>query len=155
MNYFRTKTLACGLAILSSGAAFPHPTPMDDLLRPEIKVTSRLPLTVIVTIRPRENLTSATVETPNNLSGPMVQCDFGALVADQTYRCDVTGTVATYEPVFAINVTGVMVEPDGHRHLSNRALAISNPAFDSGEFRARQADAAKRASAKAVRVKPQ
>ena len=155
MSKHRYAILMAGAAALTSTGAWSHPTPMDDLLRPEIRVTSRAPLTLVVTLRPRVNLASATVETPNNASGVIVQCEYGSLVADQTYQCNVTGSASSVEAVLAVNVNGILMADDGHRHFSSRALAVPNPEFDAAEFIARQIDASKRAAAKAVRVKPQ
>ena len=150
-SFFRTLVGACTLV----ATAWSHPTPTDDLLRPEIRVTSRVPLSLVVTLRPRVNLISATVETPNNVAGASMQCEYGALVENQTYQCNVTGAAAPADSVLAVNVTGIVVEADGHRHLSSRSLAVPNPQFDSEEFRLRQLDNARRASAQAVRARPQ
>ena len=155
MSKYRSVIFVAAAAVFASANLSAHPTPTDDLLRPEIRVTSRAPLSLVVTLRPRVNLASATVETPNNASGVIVQCEYGSLVADQTYQCNVTGSASSVESVLAVNVNGVLTADDGHQHFSSRALAVPNPQFDAAEFKARQIDASRRASAKAVRVKPQ
>jgi hypothetical protein len=112
-----------------------HPMPIDDLLRPEIRVITREPFDVRVILRPRANVASATVETPNNANGRLLQCEFGALVANQIYECRVTGAAGAADPAFAINVNGVLVESDGHSHYSSRGLAVPNPNFDLERYR--------------------
>lgn len=140
------KKIFVVLALASaSTAAFTHPMPVDDLLRPKLELISRSPLTVLVTIKPRQNAAAATVETPNNLEGRVTQCEFGSLVAEQTYECRFTGAAAAQEAVLAINVNGVFRAQDGHQHLSSRSLSVVNPAFNLAEFReARRREAASR-----------
>lgn len=138
--------LALGLttviALNSIELAIPHPTPVDDLLRPRLKVLSRSPISVLVTIQPRENLSSATIETPNNVGGPLVQCAFGSLVANQSYECRLQGAVAADEPAFTIKVNGTVTESSGSQHFSSRSFAVSNPSFDRDLFRAERREEA-------------
>jgi hypothetical protein len=131
-----------------SHPSFSHPTPIDDLMRPKVQLLSRNPIRAVVTIQPRENLSSATIETPNNSEGEIVQCEFGVLVANQIYQCSVVGRANSNEAAFSINVNGVIVEQDGQRHFSSRGFSITNPTFDLDAFRAeRRQEALKRRSA--------
>jgi hypothetical protein len=115
-----------------------HPMPVDDLVRPVVKVVSRSPLVVVVTVTPRRAVSSVSIETPNNLNGPLVQCELGALVEGQKYECRVTGAAASSESSFAINVNARVVGSDGHEHVSSRSLSVSNPRFDIAEFQAQR-----------------
>lgn len=115
-----------------------HPTPVDDLVRPVVKVVSRSPLVVVVSVTPRRAVSSISIETPNNVNGPLVQCDLGALVAGQKYECRFTGAAASSESSFAINVNARVVGADGHEHVSSRSLSVSNPRFDIAEFQAQR-----------------
>jgi hypothetical protein len=115
-----------------------HPTPVDDLVRPVVKVFSRSPLVVVVSVTPRQAVSSVSIETPNNVNGPLVQCELGALVEGQKYECRVTGAAASSESSFAINVNARVVGSDGHEHISSRSLSVSNPSFDIGEFQAQR-----------------
>jgi hypothetical protein len=132
------------ITLNSIESAIAHPTPVDDLMRPRLKVLSRSPMSVIVTIQPRENLSSATVETPNNIGGPLIQCAFGSLVANQSYECRLQGAVDADEPAFTIKVNGVITEQSGGRHFSSRSFAVTNPSFDRERFRAERREEASR-----------
>ncbi|MBM4231684.1 MAG: hypothetical protein FJ184_13275 [Gammaproteobacteria bacterium] len=126
------------LAIAVIGRVEAHPTPVDDLVRPVVKVVSRSPLVLVVSVTPRQAVSSVSVETPNNLNGPLVQCAFGALVEGQKYECSVTGAAASSEASFAVNVNARVVGSDGHEHFSSRSLSVSNPSFDIEEFQAQR-----------------
>jgi len=144
----RASGSLAALLCLWSQSVSAHPTPVDDLLRPEVRVITRSPLSLRVTLRPRENVLSATVETPGNLDGRVLQCEFGALVAGQIYECRVSGAADIANPAFAITVNGVLVAPDGHRHYSSRGLSVPNPNFDLERYRAeRRREAAELKSA--------
>jgi hypothetical protein len=81
---------------------------------------------------------SVSIETPNNLNGRLVQCELGALVEGQRYECRVTGTAASSESSFAINVNARVVAADGHAHVSSRSLSVSNPNFDIDDFQSQR-----------------
>lgn len=136
LRFAMILALASFVTLSSIEPAVSHPTPVDDLLRPRLKVLSRSPMSVVVTIQPRENLSSATIETPNNVGGSLVQCTFGSLVADQSYECRLQGAVAANEPAFTIKVNGTVTESSGSQHFSSRSFAVTNPSFDKERFRA-------------------
>ena len=141
MKLVYTTIAVCFLCRL----AFSHPIQEDDLLQPKLKIVSRSPMTIIVTLKPRINVSDVRIETPDNSDGKLVQCPLGALVKDQDYECTVTGVVGNGSPVFTVSINGVVIEPDGHRHLSSRSFAVNNPQFDVEQFRAerrREAQAA-------------
>lgn len=141
--------------VTRSTLGFAHPSPVDDLMRPRVEVLSRAPMTLRVTVRPKINMSSATIETPNNALGAVVQCQFGALVADQEYECRVLGSVGVTESALSVVVNGIFVESDGHRHLSSRSLSIANPFFDIEKFRAeRRREASEKRPATLIEVIP-
>jgi hypothetical protein len=145
MNSGLDKSLIKILCIGMPLNLFSHPLPDDDLLRPKIQVVSMQPMSIVITLKPRENVSAVSVETPNNLGGRLVQCALGALVKDQDYECRVSGFADSSEAVFSISVNGVVLDADGHRHLSTRNFSITNPRFDVEDFRAerrREAQAA-------------
>ena len=154
MNTGLEKVLIMGFLAGISLSSFSHPLPNDDLLRPKIKVLSKNPMSIVVSLRPRENVSEVSIETPNNAGGRLVQCALGALVKDQDYECRVAGFADTSEAVFSISVKGIFLEADGHRHLSSRSFSITNPRFDLEEFRAerRQEAQGSRAAGKTERV---
>ena len=123
--------------------ALSHPIKTDDLLRPKIDVISLNPMVIRAIFRPRENLSAATVETPNNLSGRLMQCEFGMLVANQTYECRLQGSALTSEPVFTVRFVGVL-QMHGRQHFSSRSLSIDNPDFDRQKFSRERKELAER-----------
>ena len=115
-----------------------HPTPVDDLMRPTLRVVSRSPLVVEVQVNPRVTVSDVRIETPNNLSGVSLQCRVGSVVANQKYSCQVSGAASKTDTTFAVVVTGLVTESDGHQHFSSRSLSVINPDFDVELFRAEQ-----------------
>jgi hypothetical protein len=122
-----------------------HTLPTDDLLRPQIRVLSQSPISILVTLKPKQDVSEVSIETPNNVSGPLVQCSFGKLVKDQIYTCRLSGSADSSDPVFAVVAIAVAVEADGHRHLSSRSFSVNNPVFNIDEFRAERRQEAKAA----------
>jgi hypothetical protein len=139
MNSPRDNRFSCvwlllvASAILASAQVGGHPIQVDDLLRPKLTVISRNPIVLRATITPRENVREVTVETPNNSTGEKIQCEFGALVANQSYECRIQGEAELTDPVFTVRFNGVIVT-HGEEHLSSRSLSISNPRFDRQAF---------------------
>jgi hypothetical protein len=128
-------------SIISAGyvvVALAHPTPVDDLMRPTVRVVSQTPLVIEVQVKPRVTVSDVRIETPNNLSGVSLQCQIGAVVANQKYSCQVSGSASKTDTTFAVVVSGRVTEPDGHQHFSSRSLSVVNPAFDVELFRAEQ-----------------
>ena len=54
-----------------------------------IAVASADPVRATINLQPRIAFKAVTVELPNALGGAVKACDFGSLVAGQTYRCTV------------------------------------------------------------------
>ena len=130
--------LASSVSLGYCVSALAHPTPVDDLMRPSIRVVSRSPLVVEVQVNPRVAASDVRVETPNNLSGVSLQCVIGSVVANQKYSCEVSGAAPKTDTTFAVVVTGRVTESDGHQHFSSRSLSVINPDFDVELFRAEQ-----------------
>jgi hypothetical protein len=143
------RMFRCLLFVVLCFFVFPgvyaHPLPTDDLLRPQFQVLSQSPISIVVTLKPRQDVLEVSIETPNNVSGPLVQCSFGKLVKDQIYTCRLSGSADSSDSVFTVVANAVAVEADGHRHLSSRSFSVNNPVFNIEEFREERRQEAKSA----------
>jgi hypothetical protein len=134
LTLFISSITSAGYAVV----ALAHPTPVDDLMRPTVRVVSQTPLVIEVQVNPRVTVSDVRIETPNNLSGVSLQCQIGTVVANQKYSCQVSGSAAKTDTTFAVVVSGRVKEQDGHQHFSSRSLSVINPDFDAELFRAEQ-----------------
>jgi len=132
-RFSRVHLMFAASAILASAQVGGHPIQVDDFLQPKLTVISRNPIVLRATITPRENVREVTVETPNNSTGEKIQCEFGVLVANQSYECRIQGQAELTDPVFTVRFNGVIVT-HGEEHLSTRSLSIPNPRFDRQAF---------------------
>lgn len=157
MNSPRSSRSSCirlilaASAILASEQVGGHPIQVDDLLQPKLTVISRNPIVLKATITPRENVREVTVETPNNSTGKLMQCEFGTLVANQTYECRIQGEAESVEPVFTVRFNGVILTR-GTEHLSSRSLSVSNPNFDREAFLSERIQAAENGLRSGTRI---
>lgn len=97
-----------------------------------ISVASADPVRATVNLQPRIAFNGVTVELPNALGGAVAVCDFGSLIAGQTYRCTVTGAVADDDTGLVIAISGTRAIPiPGHDDLSYKAFTVPNPRYNS------------------------
>lgn len=97
-----------------------------------ISVASADPVRATISLQPRIAFKAVTVELPNALGGAVTVCDFGSLVAGQTYRCTVTGTVTDDDTGLVIAISGTRAVPiPGHDDVSYKAFTVPNPRYNA------------------------
>ena len=97
-----------------------------------IAVTSADPVRAIINLQPRIAFKAVTIELPNAAGGAVRACDFGSLVAGQTYRCSVSGNVADDDTGLVIAISGTRAVPvTGHDDVSYKAFTVPNPRYNA------------------------
>ena len=96
-----------------------------------ISVASSSPVRATLSLRPRIAFKAAKVELPNAIGGAIQACNFGSLVAGQTYRCDIAGDVRDDDTGLVIAISGIRATPSpGHDDLSYKAFTVPNPRYN-------------------------
>lgn len=97
-----------------------------------ITITSNDPVQATLSLTPRIAFKAVIVELPNAAGGAVRACDFGSLVAGQTYRCSVAGKVVDDDTGLVIAISGTRAVPvAGHDDLSYKAFTVPNPRYDA------------------------
>ena len=97
-----------------------------------ISVTSADPVRATISLQPRIAFRAVTIELPNAAGGAVKACDFGNLVAGQTYRCTVSGDVTDDDTGLVIAISGTRAVPvPGHDDLSYTAFTVPNPRYNT------------------------
>ena len=95
-------------------------------------LTSADPVRAIINLQPRIAFKAVTIELPNAAGGAVRACDFGSLVAGQTYRCSVSGNVADDDTGLVIAISGTRAVPvPGHDDVSYKAFTVPNPRYNA------------------------
>lgn len=124
----------CTLTVMSIAPQMVQAHEIDEGLElgAAIVVANADPVRATISLQPRVAFKAVTVELPNAVGGAVKACDFGNLVAGQTYRCTVTGTVADDDTGLVIAISGIRAVPvPGHDDLSYKAFTVPNPRYDS------------------------
>lgn len=122
------------LMVFGIGQQLAHAHEIDEGLElgATISVVSVDPVRATINLQPRIAFKDVTVELPNALGGAVRACDFGSLIAGQTYRCSVSGSVADDDTGLVIAISGTRAIPvAGHDDLSYKAFTIPNPRYNA------------------------
>jgi len=140
-------TLLMLCSALSAPTTFAHNIDDGLELGASLTVTSTSPVQATLTLISKVGFKSVLVELPNVIGGPQTVCRFGALVQNQRYTCNVSGSVAHDDSGLVIALSGVrVVSIPGHDDLTFKGFTVPNPEFDAAAARAAKDLAAKRKS---------
>ena len=140
-----TLLMLCGA--FSAPTTFAHDIDDGLELGASLTVTSSSPVQATLTLIPKVGFKSVLVELPNVVGGPQTACRFGALVQNQRYTCNVSGSVANDDSGLVIALSGVRAASiPGHDDLVFKGFTVPNPKFDATELRISQAEKSKRAT---------
>ncbi|MEY3712596.1 MAG: hypothetical protein RL321_216 [Pseudomonadota bacterium] len=128
--FFGLSVLSCLSLVAASTRA--HEIDEGLELGAHIAVVSASPVRATLSLKPRIAFKTAKVELPNAIGGAIQACEFGNLVAGQTYRCDITGDVADEDTGLVIAISGIRATPiPGHDDLSYKAFTVPNPRYNA------------------------
>ena len=133
--FFITLFFVMGCAFTPSNQALAHQMPDAEELGASIRVLRESPVNAIVSVKPKVSFSQIEVGLGRNaIGGPKTECVFSAIVAGQTYTCQLQGDVVATDTGLVITVSGLMRSGA----ISNKSFTVPNPNYDRQADRALQ-----------------
>lgn len=138
MTHFRKFVLTVSLFCLI-GTTKAHPIHDGEELGASVRYVAGSNIQVDVTLRPSVSFDRVNVEVGSNaIGGGRVVCELGAVVANQSYRCQVDGDVPDHDPGLVINIIGYTSSPSHDTGIARKSFTVANPSYDRAADQRRQ-----------------
>jgi len=135
LAFFSLSLFFMGCAVIPNNHALAHQMPDAEELGASIKVIQSSPVTAVISVKPKINFSEIEIGLGRNaIGGPRTVCVISAVVAGQTYTCQLQGDVVSTDTGLVMTVSGVTRAGA----LSNKSFTIPNPNYDRKADREQQ-----------------
>lgn len=135
LAFFSLSLFFMGCAVTPNNQALAHQMPDAEELGASIKVIQSSPVTALISVKPKINFSEIEIGLGRNaIGGPRTVCVISAVVAGQTYTCQLQGDVVSTDTGLVMTVSGVTRAGA----LSNKSFTIPNPNYDRKADREQQ-----------------